>query len=154
MLVGRYSLNEPRIVLHAHVAKLASLVLRPGSSDTVWSFSNYRALVDTGASRSGISSRVIAEQELYRHGSIPIVNARSTEIHGKYWVNLGLWPDASGSGQEKSGGRAPFVFPQPFEVIDVAANERFEVILGWDVLKDADFSYQSHDRQFEISVRG
>ena len=90
------------------------------------------ALVDTGATVSGIHSRLAEALGLQPIGKRPILSAHGLAHIDHYLFRIGVNPD---------GWEAPYPYIFP-EVIGLAlsASEHFSALLGMDILRHCDFS--------------
>jgi hypothetical protein len=93
----------------------------------------YTALLDTGATASWISRKVVDRFGLSSVGKKPVVVATEIRQRPAYVFRLGLL----GEGQPATA--IPFVFAETVGfMIDQASG--FDVLLGMDVLAETDFS--------------
>ena len=113
---------------------LPILILRP---DPPTDFDGYAAtaLLDTGATASGITPRVVDALGLFSIGKRPLGSARGEEQAERYLCRIGLHATA-----ELSPGMntLPFTF-EPMLVFGLTDAFRFDAILGMDVLSQCDF---------------
>ncbi len=110
----------------------------------------YRALIDTGAQRTCLTRKTIAQEGLVRHGKRPVQNVHSQNIHYLFWIHLGFWCEASLPAGAQETDRTYYALPQPVEVIDIASNYWFDAIIGMDVLSQFDLRL---DRTGEFVLR-
>lgn len=88
----------------------------------------YRALIDTGATSSGITPKVVEELGLAPVGSRPITHAGGADEFYAYYFKLGFLKDANDPGIME-------VYDAPVEGFRLPENNRlFEVIIGMDVI--------------------
>lgn len=77
---------------------LISVGIRAYSDDPAatpnFTFHEFTALVDTGASRTCISQNVIDRLALLGRGQIPVGNVKRTEMHETFLFYVGVWPSA------------------------------------------------------------
>ncbi len=93
----------------------------------------YTALLDTGATASWVSGRIVERFGLVRLGSKPVVVATEVRLRESYIFRLGL------VGDEEGDTALPFVFAETVGFkIDQA--DGFDVLLGMDVLAHTDFT--------------
>lgn len=109
----------------------------------------YRALIDTGAQRTCLTHKTIAEQGLVRHGKKFIQNVHSEALHSLFFVNMGLW--CNGVTDHLSPDNSYYALPDPVEVINIADNDKFDAILGMDVLRQFDLRFD-RTGHFQICV--
>lgn len=95
----------------------------------------YRALLDTGAQRTCLTHRAIGLERLQRHGKHLIKNVHSENVHSLFMVKLGFWCDSG------VGSRSYYGLENPIEIINIADNERFDAIVGMDVLSRFDVHF-------------
>lgn len=90
------------------------------------------ALVDTGATVSGIDTSLASELDLRPIGKKPIFTAHGIAQIDHYLFRVGVYPD----GPQQP---YPFIFP---EVMGLALNgsEHFTALIGMDILRQCDFS--------------
>lgn len=90
------------------------------------------ALIDTGASASGITVGLARTMELSGLGKRPLKSAQGEGQVERYAFRVGLKPDQS------SEGAFPFVFE---EVIGIELTNAFEfnALIGMDILSQCDF---------------
>jgi hypothetical protein len=111
----------------------------PSRNPADLTFENFTGLLDTGATASWISSKVVA-----RFGLTPIGKGRvvvATEIRQLplFLFRLGL------IGMEDGPGALPYVFAETFGY-QIKQADGFDVLLGMDVLSQTDFSMRRDGR--------
>ncbi len=102
----------------------------------------YTGLLDTGATSSWISPRVVADLELFEIAKERVSFAMDEQVASIFLFRLGLFP-ASGQANE-----LPFVFAET-RGFQLRQRDDFDVILGMDVLSVTDFRM---DRNFNWSL--
>jgi hypothetical protein len=100
----------------------------------------YRALLDTGAQRTCLTQATINTEGLKHHGKRPLRNVHNTAIARLYFANIGFWSNGT-SDDPSSMGRSYYAWDRPIEVMSIADNENFDVIIGMDVLENFSFSF-------------
>jgi hypothetical protein len=154
MLVQRCTLEQHRLVIPVSITKP---VLQSGSFLSDFSLQRYRALVDTGAQRTVLSHSVITEQKLMRTGHMQFASLHGPQTHTRYLASVGFWANRINTNEEsqrfQDSELALFSIAEPFEVVDMQDNVNFDIILGFDILKDFSFSFDSSRKIFEIQVR-
>ncbi len=113
---------------------LPVLVLRPTPSTDLTSYPA-QALVDTGATISGITPRVARSLELPPRGKRPLGSARGEDQAERYLFRFGLMPALPAD--------APPAFPFLFDDVvgfELRDHFHFDMLLGMDVLGQCDFS--------------
>lgn len=96
-------------------------------------FGNYTALLDTGATASWISSKIVHQFALAPITKKPVVVATEIRVRPAYVFRLGL------IGDDEPSTSLPIVFA---EIMGFEINQAdgFDVLLGMDVLSQTDFS--------------
>jgi len=108
-------------------------------------FTSYRGLLDTGATMSSLTRRVVHERSLIRRGKVDIDSVSGPHRHGLYLVSVGFV-----TGGEHTA-RGYFMLEDPIDMIDVADNASFDIIVGMDVLERCDFEIKrSGDFQLKL----
>lgn len=94
-----------------------------------FTFHQFVALVDTGATRTSISRNVIDRVGLRGRGKIPVGNVKRTEFHETYLFYLGVWP-------QTEDGSPPAVFGLGDAImgIDGGDSRFYDVLLGMDII--------------------
>jgi hypothetical protein len=119
-------------------------ILRPNTPTDLTSV-GINALVDTGATTSGIASTVVKELGLVSHTKKLLKSAHG-EGHVAYFIfRIGLFPDTDGHEVESAFPTLPFIFPESEGFVCSAGNE-YQAILGMDILSQCDFSIDRHGR--------
>lgn len=98
----------------------------------------YRALLDTGAQRTCLCRSVITKEGLRRHGKKPIQNVHAVGRHYLYWANVGFFCERVDRLTDNIGSATYYGLPEPIEVIDIADNQRFDAIVGMDIIGRCD----------------
>ncbi len=93
------------------------------------SHANFTALLDTGATSSGIGPHVIQEFSLKSHQKKPLSVATEIRMVEYYIFRLGF---------PMQGQAMPFIFAET-DGFSWAEQKSFDVILGMDVLSQCDF---------------
>lgn len=107
----------------------------------ILSINHYRALIDTGATRTCLTYRAVGIERLIRHGRKLVKNVHNENYHGLYFANIGIYATHAVNGRNLEQSQSYFGFPEPIEVMDIADNERFDAILGMDLLEKYDFEF-------------
>ena len=112
---------------------LLPVAVLPSRSPTDLSFEIYTGLLDTGATASWISSKIIQRFGLESIGKKPVAVATEIRQLEAFVFRLGL------IGDDESPSSLPIVFA---ETIGFKINQAdgFDVLLGMDVLSHTDFS--------------
>jgi hypothetical protein len=153
MLAQRCALDRHRLIIPVSVTKPH---LQSGDFLSSFSHRQYRALIDTGAQRTVLSRAVIADQELMRTGHMEFASIHGPQTHSRYLAGIAIWAKRLESNEDSlrfdSAELSLFTISSPIEVVDMADNANFDLILGFDVLKDFSFRFDASDRMFEIIV--
>lgn len=102
---------------------------------------SYRALLDTGAQRTCLTYRTIAAEGLSRHGKRFIKNVHNENVHSLFMVRFGIWCSENSVMGAQDSGNSYFGLDEPVEVINIADNDRFDAIVGMDVLSRFDTTF-------------
>lgn len=104
------------------------LILRPDPPSDLTSLS-VRALLDTGATTSGVSRRIAEHLGLPSVGKRPVGTAGGLILVDRYLFRVGF----------ATQGGLPFIFDEiaGFELVEMT---NFEAVLGMDVLGRCDFT--------------
>jgi hypothetical protein len=98
-------------------------------------FHRVRALIDTGATMSGIRREVADAVGLPRQGKIVITTPSGEHPARLYRMRIGLYPAL---GEDVSATEQPYVLPDSFLAIQSSPGEAFDMLLGMDVLGRCD----------------
>lgn len=150
MLVARGKLENRQAILRIGVQRFIPHPAKVGAEQTPLSapIDAYRALIDTGAQRTCLTYKTIGEQGLVRHGKRFIKNVHSEALHSLFFVNLGFW--CNGVIDHLEPVNSYYALQEPVEVINIADNERFDAIIGMDVLRRFDVLF---DRTGDFELR-
>ncbi len=113
---------------------------------------SYRALLDTGAQRTCLTYRTIAAEGLIRHGKRFIKNVHNENVHSLFMVRFGIWCSENADMGAQDSSNSYFGLEEPVEVINIADNDRFDAIVGMDVLSRFDVSF-SRTGDFCINLK-
>ena len=86
-----------------------------------------------------MTNGTIARERLSRHGKRLIQNVHSQALHSLFTANLGFFCDADQGG---GGISTYYALPFPIEVINIADNDRFDAIIGMDLLHRFDLQFE------------
>lgn len=119
------------------------LVFKPGSPSDLTGL-DARALLDTGATVSGISPRIVAELGLQSHTKKRLKSATEERFVDYFLFRIGwnINPEIESIGQPAS---FPFIFDE-LDGFGWGLAGDFDVILGMDVLRQCDFQLQRGGR--------
>lgn len=99
-------------------------------------FEQVTALIDTGATASGIMPRVVEALALEPHGKRLVKGAHNDAMVDAFVFRIGLFPD-------RPDDTAPPSLPYLFEAImglRFGPSEHFDAIIGMDILGQCDFA--------------
>ena len=97
------------------------------------SFEMYTGLLDTGATASWISNRIVTRFGLETIGKKPVAVATEIRQRSSYVFRLGLMGDSV------ADPAFPIVFAETIG-FEITQAEGFDVLLGMDVLSQTDFA--------------
>jgi len=142
MRVVRCKLERRQAIVEIGLQKFVPSARNLQSQDAATAFpvNRYRALIDTGAQRTCLSRSAIAIENLSSHGKRAIQNVHNQQLHRLYFINLGFVCEI----ERPDGGEndvSYYAMETPCEVINIADNEYFDVILGMDILEQFDFRF-------------
>lgn len=100
---------------------------------TDMSFEMYTGLLDTGATASWISNRIVTRFGLETIGKKPVAVATEIRQRSSYVFRLGLMGDSV------ADPAFPIVFAETIG-FEITQAEGFDVLLGMDVLSQTDFA--------------
>jgi predicted aspartyl protease len=106
-------------------------VLRPDNPSDL-THGIYTGLLDTGATSSWISPRIISDLRLSEFSKNRVSFAMDQQIVSIYLFRLGLFADGT------EGSTVPFVFAET-QGFQMRQRDGFDVILGMNVLAQGDF---------------
>ena len=153
MLVQRCRLDQHRLIVPVSVSKPT---FDSGIFTQNFAQSEYRALVDTGAQRTVVSRSVIAENALMRVGHMEFGGLHGPRTHTRYLAALGFWGRRINSADStvayEQTEQSLFALGDPLEIVNMDDNANFDLILGFDVLKNFNFSFDHQSRLFEIQL--
>ena len=136
MLVARCRLDRRQAIIDIGVT-----AFDPDQPTTSIQLSSYRALIDTGAMRTCLTYRAIGLEKLHRHSRKLVKNVHSENYHGLYMAQIGIFSTNERCAHGEAAIRSYWGLAQPTEVMSITDNERFDAILGMDVLQEFDFHY-------------
>lgn len=94
-----------------------------------FTFHEFNALADTGASRTAISQNVIDRVGLKPTGQIQVGNVKRTEMHSTFMFYVGIWPQA-----ESDIPSGFFGIGEAIMGIDGGDSRYYDVLLGMDII--------------------
>jgi Aspartyl protease len=137
MLVAQSRLDDRRqIIVSIGVHQFDPAIIAP-----CFGLNHYRALIDTGAIRSCLTYSAVAEEGLQRHGKTLVKNVHNMNLHGLYLANIGIFSTHRIESGTLNLESSYYAFGEPIEIMDIANNERFDAILGMDLLSRCEFEY-------------
>ncbi|PHR21776.1 MAG: hypothetical protein COA41_01330 [Sphingopyxis sp.] len=153
MLILRSKLEAHRLVVAISVSRhsFGNEQLYPATIANPISLAEYRGLIDTGATRSVISEKIIIEQKLMRTGHMQFGSMHDTKTHTKYIASIGFWAERKDAAHcLDENDKTFFLHNQLIEPVNMNNNAKFEAIIGFDILKHYDFSFDKNQNSFEI----
>lgn len=153
MLVARGHTQNRQAIVKIGFQPLvpAALDVQPSTSSFNIPVHEYRALIDTGAQRTCLCRKVIADEGLQFHSKRPIQNVHGVERHYLYWVHVGFVCERLISEDDPEGDQTYFGLPEPIEVIDIADNYWFDAIIGMDLISRCDLNI-TKDGAFALRI--
>lgn len=134
MLTGK--LQDGRIRLPVGIRQYQPYQPVDGVSTAVnLHYHEFTALLDTGATRTCVTEKVVQAIGLKRKGRVEIWNIKRNEIHWTYLFHVGVWPNSTSVQQAQT----VFGIGDEIEGIDVGNNKFFDVLLGMDILAQGSF---------------
>jgi hypothetical protein len=151
MLAARGKLENRQAIIAIGVQRFVPqpITVSAGQDPVVAPIDAYRALLDTGAQRTCLTHRTITEQGLVRHGKRFIKNVHSEALHSLFFVHLGVW--CNGVTEHMNAVNSYYALEKPVEVINIADNDRFDAIIGMDVLRQFDVVFE-RSGDFELRL--
>ena len=100
-----------------------------------------KALIDTGATKTGLRADIIARLALPKRDRAPIQTANGTLITDLHLVRMGLW--TSGLNDDTfaaAASRLPFILDREFLIQALRPDFPHEMLLGMDVIGLCEFT--------------
>ena len=116
-------------------------ILPSASADNSSHAITAKALIDTGATKTGLRADLIAKLALPKRDRAPIQTANGTLITDLHLVRMGLW--ASGLENDvfaTSASQLPFILDREFLVQALRQDFSHEMLLGMDVIGLCEFT--------------
>lgn len=111
-------------------------------------YTQFIALVDTGATRTCVTENVVQKLGLQRRGREEIWNIKRPELHWTYMFHVGIWPEA-----ENGTPQTVFGIGDEIVGIDVGNNRFFDVLLGMDIIGQGSLHLRT-DGTFQMGFPG
>ena len=110
------------------------IVLLPPFQGTDLTFVEASALIDTGATTSGITPRMVKSLSLESIGKRPLGSAHGDAQADRYIFRIGIHSETANGGQP----RYPFIFD---DVMGFGLKESFrlDALIGMDILRQCEF---------------
>lgn len=109
----------------------------------------YQALIDTGATRTGISRRIVERHQLESRTKVLVQGADSMPARRPaYAMSLGLFCEMAAA---PNGAITLFVLPGELIAPAFLDNANFDVLIGMDVLSMGRLIVDRQDFSFEFS---
>lgn len=98
------------------------------------------ALLDTGATKTGIRPDFVEMLGLAKRDRAPVQTANGTRLADLFLARLGLWPaEPSEDIHAKAGSELPYVLDREFLIQSLLPDFPHEMLLGMDVLGMCEF---------------
>lgn len=103
------------------------------------------ALLDTGATKSGIRPDFIKRLALSKRDRAPIQTANGTILADLFLARIGFWPsDPEDDLNAKVASEFPYVIDREFLIQSLRADFSHQMLLGMDVLGMCEFHVSSN----------
>jgi hypothetical protein len=110
------------------------------------------ALLDTGATKTGIRPDFISMLGLEKRDRAPVQTANGTRLADLYLARLGFWPaDLSDDLSEKAASELPYVLDREFLIQSLLPDFPHQMLLGMDVIGMCEFRVSS-DHTAELDL--
>lgn len=119
-------------------------ILRPTYSNDITAFSA-TALLDTGATVSGIGPRVVAALELESHGKKRLRSATEERFVAYYAFRVGFYTTEQVMEPDRIDPALPFVF-EDVDGFSWIGSADFDVIIGIDILSQCEMRFDRSGR--------
>jgi hypothetical protein len=113
---------------------LIPVAIMPPSDDGSMHMERVTGLIDTGATRSGVSRAVASALQLPRAGKLSITTPQGDYMARLLRFTLGLFPGPA------SGNQMPFILDGEFLGIESSPGAQFDVLIGMDVIGVGDLT--------------
>ena len=97
-----------------------------------------KALLDTGANGSCISTRLASACQLHPVSAMKMISAHGMSVTQVYEVSIKLPND---------------ILFSEIPVVEVAGSKAFDIIIGMDILTNCDFAFSSDDKEACFALR-
>lgn len=102
------------------------------------------ALLDTGATKTGIRPDFVAALGLAKRDRAPVHTANGTRLADLYLARLGFWPaEPSDDLAATAASQLPYVIDREFLIQSLLPDFPHEMLLGMDVLGMCEFHISS-----------
>lgn len=102
------------------------------------------ALLDTGATKTGIRPDFVSTLELAKRDRAPVQTANGTRLADLFLARLGFWPgEPEDDFAAKSVAELPYVLDREFLIQSLLPDFPHEMLLGMDVLGMCEFRVSS-----------
>lgn len=102
------------------------------------------ALLDTGATKTGLRPDIVAELALSKRDRAPVQTANGTRLADLFLTRLGLWPSLLPDDPfESASSKLPYVLDREFLVQALLPDFPHQMLLGMDLLGLCEFSISS-----------
>lgn len=119
-------------------------ILRPSYSGDITAFSA-TALLDTGATVSGVGPRIVAALGLESHGKKRLRSATEERFVAYYLFRVGFYTTEQVAEPERSAQELPYIF-EDADGFSWMGSADFDVIIGIDVLSQCEMDFERSGR--------
>lgn len=103
------------------------------------------ALLDTGATKTGLRSDLVRRLSLPKRDRAPVQTANGTVLADMFLARLGLWPGSPETDvAEAVASQLPYVLDREFLVHALPPDFPHQMLLGMDVLGMCEFQMSSN----------
>ena len=104
-----------------------------------------RALIDTGATKTGLRQDIVKKLSLAKRDRAPIQTANGTIITDMHLARLGMWAaDPSDDVFQLSASVMPYILDREFLIQSLRPDFSHEMLLGMDVIGLCEFEIRSN----------
>jgi hypothetical protein len=113
---------------------LIPVAIMPPSGGASMQMARMTGLIDTGATRSGVSCAVASTLQLPRAGKLSVTTPQGPYMARLHRFMLGLFPGKA------SGNQMPYFLDGEFLGIESSPGAQFDVLIGMDVIGVGDLT--------------
>lgn len=137
-------MRELELRLHQRRYLFPVGILRPSRSGDITAISA-TALLDTGATVSGVGPRIVTELGLESHGKKRLRSATEERFVPYYLFRMGFYTTDQVFEPQRASLALPFVF-EDVDGFGWTGSADFDVIVGMDVLSQCDIAFERTGR--------